>query len=87
MRRHLGKIPIIAYTKGSSIVEMFASVLGETLFRKVLRDYVRVHEFKSVTTRHFFDVVNTSISASPVRIWTGAILTKHTPILACSLSR
>jgi len=69
LSKDLGKIPLIAYTKGSSIVEMFASVLGETLFRKMLRDYVRVYEFKSVTTKHLLDVVNASIWASPVRSW------------------
>ena len=46
-----------AYPKGSWVLHMLRSQLGETLYREVVRTYLERHAFTSVTTADFVKVI------------------------------
>lgn len=52
-------IPSISYTKGPIILEMLNSIIGPRRMRRLLREYLRIHQFGYATTASFLNVLQT----------------------------
>lgn len=52
-------IPSISYTKGPVILEMLNSIIGDKQMRRLLREYLKVHQFGYATTASFLNVLQT----------------------------
>ena len=48
----------ITYSKGAAVLRMFESGMGQELFRKAIRSYLREHEWQSATTADFVTSLN-----------------------------
>ena len=55
----------VAYSKGSSVIKMLASYLGEKNFRDGLRYYLKKHSYKNTETIHLWEAFE-KISKKPV---------------------
>lgn len=57
-------IPYISYTKGPVILEMLESVIGEEKMQNILREYVRIFQFKSASTKDFLKLLRNETAVS-----------------------
>jgi puromycin-sensitive aminopeptidase len=61
-----GMFDILTYEKGAAVLRMLEQYLGEAVFRKGIREYLRKHEYNNAETTDLWDAIEAS-SQQPVR--------------------